>query len=67
MTHTDNPMTTEVYGSSAFYGAIVAGAAFLLVATVSSFGPSSTVAPQQLAKAPISTIETVVVTAGRST
>jgi hypothetical protein len=60
-------MTTEVYGSSAFYGAIVAGAAFLLVATVSSFGPSSAIQTHQIAKAPTSTIETVVVTASRST
>lgn len=56
---------TETYGSRALYGAIVAGAAFLLVATIST-GPTATVAPQQTAKAP-TTIETVVATPGQST
>ena len=58
--------TSEVYGSRALYGAIVAGAAFLLVATVSSFSPATDTAEQHAAK-PQSSIETVVVTPGQST
>jgi hypothetical protein len=56
--------TNEVPGSRALYGVIVAGAAFLLIATVSSFGPSQSVASTQIAKTP-TTIETV--TPGQST
>jgi hypothetical protein len=56
--------TSEVPGSRALYGVIVAGAAFLLIATVSSFGPSQSVASTQIAKTP-TTIETV--TPGQST
>jgi hypothetical protein len=57
----------EVYGSRTLYTAIVAGAAFLLIATVSSFG-TSTSAPTErhLAKTP-TTVETIVVTPGQST
>ena len=56
--------TSEVYGSRALYGAIIAGAAFLLVATVSSFGPSQAVAPTHVATTP-TTVDTV--TPGQST
>lgn len=59
--------TSEVYGSRALYGAVIAGAAFLLVATVSSFGPSVTApAERHIAKTP-TTVETIVVTPGQST
>ena len=58
--------TSEVYGSRALYGAIVAGAAFLLVATVSSFQPTQAPEARHVAKAP-TTVETVVVTPGQST
>jgi hypothetical protein len=57
--------TTEVYGSGTLYGAIVAGAAFLLIASVASFGPSATVSTQHVEKAP-TTVETIVVTPGQS-
>lgn len=58
--------TSETYGSRALYGAIVAGAAFLLVATVSNFGPAATSPVERhIAKAPTS-IETVVVTPGQA-
>ncbi|HEX2594501.1 MAG TPA: hypothetical protein VHL34_23565 [Rhizomicrobium sp.] len=59
--------TTEVPGSRALYGAIVAGAAFLVIASISSIGPTVQLPAQpHAAKAP-TTIETVVVTAGQST
>ncbi len=59
--------TSEVYGSRALYGAIIAGAAFLLVATVSSFGPASNTAGERhIAKTPTS-VETIVTTQGQST
>jgi hypothetical protein len=63
----DSP--SEIYGSRTLYGAIVAGAAFLLIATVTSFGPSGPVAtPESHAtqtQAPTA-VETVVVTAGQT-
>jgi len=58
--------TTETFGSGTLYGAIVAGAAFLLIASVASFGPSTTVQTQHVAKTP-TTVETIVVTPGQST
>jgi len=62
--HYQTSSTSEVYGSRALYGAVIAGAAFLLIATVSSFGPSQSVASTQIAKTPTS-VETV--TPGQST
>jgi len=62
-----NTMNGEVYGSRTLYTAIVAGAAFLLVATISSFGTAA--APDSGAKTIAhtpTTVETVVVT-GQST
>jgi len=54
--------TSEVYGSRTLYGAIVAGAAFLMVAAVSSFGAATPAETERhIAKSPTS-IETVVVT-----
>jgi hypothetical protein len=61
-----NETTTETYGSGTFYGAIVAGAAFLVIASFASFGPSATVTTQHVQKTP-TTVETIVVTPGQST
>ena len=63
-----NTPNGEVYGSRTLYTAVVAGAALLLAASVSSFGTSAT--PDQgaktIARTP-TTVETVVVTPGQST
>ena len=62
-----NDITTETYGSDTLYGALVAGAAFLVLVSFVSFGPTPVAAPaQHIAKTPTS-IETIVVTAGQST
>jgi hypothetical protein len=58
--------TTEVYGSRTLYGAIVAGAAFLVIASFASFGPTPAASTQHVAKTP-TTVETIVVTPGHST
>ncbi len=55
--------TSEVYGSRLLYGAIVAGAAMLLIATLSGYAPDQTPV-QHAANAP--GIETVVVTPTQS-
>lgn len=57
---------TEVYGSRALYGAIVAGAAFLVAASMVSFGPAPAAPAQHVVKVPTS-VETIVVTPGQST
>lgn len=57
---------SETYGSRTLYGVIVAGAAFLLVASMVSFGSTPGVSVQRAAKAPTS-VETIVVTPGQST
>ena len=56
--------STEVYGTRALYTAIIAGAAFLLVATIAPISPSADAPVERhVAKTP-TTIETVVVTPG---
>ncbi len=60
-------ITTETYGSDTLYGALVAGAAFLVLVSFVSFGPAPAAAPaQHVVKAPTS-VETIVVTPGQST
>ena len=62
----EDTMTGEVYGSRALYGAVIAGAAFLLIATVSNFNSAQAPAERHVAKAPTS-IETIVVTPDQAT